>query len=92
MKYLRIFLRVLLGVVLACCMALYLMQHQSWFKKGVFWGFVIWLMFWVFQEWFIYHALLGEPILLNILELALLLIGSLTEGIIIAFVLARRIR
>jgi hypothetical protein len=61
----------------------------SWIKKGMFWGVVIWLMFWVFQEWFIYHTLLGEPILLNLFELFILLLGSLAEGVVIAFVLAR---
>ncbi len=61
---------------------------NSWLKKGLSWGLVIWLMFWVFQEWFIYHTLLGEPFLLNLLELALLLPGSLVEGIIIARILA----
>jgi len=63
---------------------------DSWWKKGLFWGLTIWLMYWVFQEWFIYHTLLAEPIMLNILELTLLLTGSFVEGIIIAFILARR--
>ena len=57
---------------------------NTWIRKGLFWGLTIWLMFWVFQEWFIYHTLLKEPVLLNLLELSLLLIGSLVEGIIIA--------
>lgn len=57
----------------------------TWIKKGLFWGLTIWLMFWVFQEWFIYHTLLNEPLILNALELALLLIGSCAEGLIIAF-------
>ena len=63
---------------------------RTWVRKGLFWGLTIWLMFWVFQEWLIYHTLLGEPLLLNLLELAILLIGSLVEGIVIAFALARR--
>jgi len=63
---------------------------RSWMRKGMFWGLVIWLVYWVFQEWFIYHTLLGEPILLNLLELAILLAGSLAEGIVIAFILAKR--
>jgi hypothetical protein len=46
-------------------------------------------MFWLFQEWFIYHTLLGEPLILNLLELSILLLGSLVEGAIIAFFLAR---
>jgi hypothetical protein len=61
----------------------------TWFKKGLFWGLTIWLMFWVFQEWFIYHTLLGEPYILNLLELILLLIGSLVEGLVIAFILKK---
>lgn len=62
----------------------------SWLRQGLFWGMAIWLMFWVFQEWFIYHTLLGEPILLNIFELFILLLGSLVEGVVIAFVLTRK--
>jgi hypothetical protein len=57
----------------------------TWVKKGLFWGVVIWLMYWVFQEWWIYHTLLLEPLILNLLELVLLLLGSLVEGLIIAF-------
>ena len=55
----------------------------------MFWGLTIWVMYWLSQEWFIYHTLLKEPLLLNLLELAILLIGSLVEGLIIAFFLAR---
>jgi hypothetical protein len=62
---------------------------RNWVRKGLFWGLTIWLMFWVFQEWFIYHTLLGEPLILNALELAILLVGSSVEGLIIAFLLAR---
>ena len=62
---------------------------KTWFKKGMFWGFTIWLMYWLFQEWFIYNTLLGEPLILNLLELSLLMCGSLVEGIVIAFILAR---
>jgi len=58
---------------------------KNWIRKGLFWGFTIWLMYWVFQEWFIYHTLLEEPILLNILELTILIFGSLAEGVIIAW-------
>jgi hypothetical protein len=45
-------------------------------------------MFWLFQEWFIYQTLLGEPLILNLLELSILLLGSLVEGAIIAFFLS----
>ncbi len=62
---------------------------RQWIGKGAFLGLVIWLVYWVFQEWFIYHALLGEPILLNLLELTLLLLGSLTEGLVISFIMLR---
>ena len=59
---------------------------ETWLRKGLFWGLVIWSMYWLFQEWFIYHTLLGEPLLLNLLELTILLAGSLIEGVIIASV------
>jgi hypothetical protein len=58
-------------------------------RKGLFWGFTIWAMYWLFQEWFIYHTLLNEPLLLNALELSILLAGSLAEGVIISLFLAR---
>lgn len=61
---------------------------DSWIHKGLFWGLTIWLTYWLFQEWFIYHTLLGEPLLLNLLELVILLSGSLVEGLIIARILA----
>lgn len=63
---------------------------KNWMNKGLFWGMVIWLMYWMFQEWFIYHTLLQEPILLNIIELILLLTGSLTEGLIISKLLFQK--
>jgi hypothetical protein len=61
----------------------------TWLKKGLFWGLTIWLMYWLFQEWFIYHTLLAEPFLLIALELTVLLLGSLVEGVIIAAFLAQ---
>lgn len=63
---------------------------KTWQKKGLFWGFTIWAMFWLFQEWFIYHTLLGEPLILNALELMILLTGSLVEGLIISFMLSKK--
>lgn len=60
------------------------MPGKTWVKKGLFWGTTIWLMYWVFQEWFIYHTLLNEPLFLNLVELIILLAGSLAEGLIIA--------
>ncbi len=60
---------------------------KSWIRKGAFWGLTIWLMYWVFQEWFVYHTLLLEPLLLNLLELVILLIGSIIEGLIISWFL-----
>ena len=62
---------------------------KTWLNKGLFWGLTIFLMFWLFQEWFIYHTLLGEPLLLNLLKLSILFVGSLVEGVIISFFLAR---
>ena len=62
---------------------------QTWVRKGLFWGLTIWLVYWVFQEWFVYRTLLGEPLLLNFLELVVLLLGSLVEGTTIAYFLHR---
>lgn len=62
---------------------------RTWLGKGVFWGFTIWLTYWLPQEWFIYHTLLGEPLLLNVVELVILLLGSLVEGVVISYVLGR---
>jgi hypothetical protein len=63
---------------------------NGWVQKGLFWGMAIWAMYWLFQEWFIYHTLLREPLILNLLELVLLLSGSLVEGLVIAFFLERK--
>ncbi|RPG38676.1 MAG: hypothetical protein CBB72_000695 [Muricauda sp. TMED12] len=60
------------------------MPGGNWKQKGLFWGFTIWVMYWVFQEWFIYYTLLGEPIPLAILELTILLVGSIVEGLLIS--------
>lgn len=60
---------------------------KTWINKGLFWGLTIWLMYWVFQEWFIYHTLLQEPILLTMVELFILLLGSFIEGLIISKIL-----
>lgn len=57
---------------------------KNWINQGLFWGFTIWVLYWMFQEWFIYHTLLKEPILLNLIELTILLFGSLVEGLIIS--------
>ena len=62
---------------------------KTWLGKGLFWGLSIWLMYWVVQEWFIYHTLLREPILLNLLELTILLVGSLLEGCVISKILMK---
>ena len=60
---------------------------RTWLRKGLFWGVAIWAMYWVFQEWFIYHTLLDEPLLLCLLELLILLLGSLVEGVLISLIL-----
>ena len=64
---------------------------RTWLGKGLFWGLSIWLMYWVFQEWFIYHTLLREPILLNLLELTILLVGSLLEGCVISKIIMKNL-
>ena len=82
---------VILSVIHAWLFSIFMpsMPGKTWMRKGLFWGLAIALMYWLFQEWFIYHTLLGEPLLLNALELIILTLGSLVEGMIIAFVLAR---
>jgi hypothetical protein len=83
---------VILSIIHAWLFSLFMpsIPGKTWLKKGLFWGLTIWLMYWLFQEWFIYNTLLGEPLILNALELTILLLGSLVEGVIIAFFLARR--
>lgn len=63
---------------------------RTWLQKGAAWGAVIWVMYWVFQEWFVYHSLLGEPFVLAAFELLILLVGSVTEGVVIAALLRPR--
>jgi hypothetical protein len=60
-----------------------LANHSS-VKNGVLLGILIWATYWLFQEWFIYITLLHEPVLLASFELALLLCGSIVEGLVIA--------
>jgi hypothetical protein len=57
---------------------------SSWWQRGLRWGAIIWVMYWLFQEWFIYVTLLGEPVPLAVFELLVLLFGSLVEGFVIA--------
>jgi hypothetical protein len=54
--------------------------------RGLFWGFVLWALYWLPQEWFIYVTLLQEPPALAAFELALLLAGALLEGVLIAWI------
>ena len=65
---------------------------RCWLAKGLLFGTAIWATYWLFQEWFIYVTLLKEPILLALLELAILLCGSLVEGAAIAWFLIGRTR
>ncbi|MBI2516159.1 MAG: hypothetical protein HYV95_04525 [Opitutae bacterium] len=60
------------------------MPGRTWRGRGLFWGLAIWLMYWLPQEWFIYHTLIGEPLALCGLELLLLLAGALVQGLILA--------
>ena len=81
---------VLLSVIHAWLFAILMpsIPGRTWIRKGAFWGLAIWLMYWLFQEWFIYHTLLAEPLLLNALELGILLLGSMVEGLLISLILA----
>lgn len=63
---------------------------KRWFAKGLWWGLLLWGLYWLFQEWFIYITLLGEPLSLAALELVVLLSGSLLEGLVIAWMLIGR--
>lgn len=80
---------VVLSIIHAALYAVFVpsIPGKTWIGKGLFWGLTIWLMFWVFQEWFIYRTLLGEPLLLCALELVFLLVGSCIEGLTIGFVM-----
>ena len=51
------------------------------------WGLVLWALYWLPQEWFIYITLLREPLPLAGLELLILGLGSIVEGVIIAGIL-----
>ena len=59
-------------------------------KKSLFWGLTVWLICWLFQDWFIYNTLLGEPFLSNVFERNILMLRSPEEGFVIAFFLARK--
>lgn len=61
---------------------------RTWLMQGLAWGAMIWASYWLFQEWFIYITLLGEPLLLAAFELIVLLAGSLLEGVVIAKICA----
>ena len=63
---------------------------ENWLRKGIARGIMIWAMYWLFQEWFVYVTLLQEPPILAGLELAILLLGSMLEGVVIAGVVATR--
>ena len=64
---------------------------RSWLTRGFVFGAAVWANYWLFQEWFIYVTLFKEPLLLALLELAILLCGSLVEGTVIAWLLLARI-
>ena len=83
---------VILSVVHAWLFSVFMppIPGRTWLKKGLFRGLAIWLIYWLFQEWFIYNTLPGEPLLLNAVELTILILVSLVDGMIIAFFLARK--
>ena len=82
-------------VILSILNAYFFWQFQpsipgvNWLRKGLYWGLTIAGMYWLFQEWFIFHTLLGEPFVLNLLELVILTLGSLLEGVIISYIILR---
>lgn len=53
-------------------------------RRGLIFGVWLWLLYWVPQEWFVYHTLLGEPLWLCAVELTIVLCGSLLQGALIA--------
>jgi hypothetical protein len=59
----------------------------TWVSRGIFFGIMIWLFFWLFQEWFAFHCLLGVPFTINSFRLLVLLIGAVIEGVIISWVM-----
>jgi hypothetical protein len=60
---------------------------STWLPKGLAWGFVIWLMYWVFQEWFSFRMLFGLPALHSLFRLVVFLLAAFIEGMIIAFLM-----
>ena len=60
---------------------------RTWIRRGMVWGLVLWALYWLPQEWFIYITLLREPLPLAGLELLILGLGSIVEGVIIAGIL-----
>lgn len=59
-------------------------------KRGLWWGLLLWALYWLPQEWFIYVTLLREPLPLAALELMILLAGCLLQGAIIAIIVELR--
>lgn len=62
---------------------------RSWLVRGIAFGCGLWATYWLFQEWFIYVTLLKEPLALALLELVILLAGTVVEGVTIAWILGR---
>jgi hypothetical protein len=61
-----------------------LIPGSNQIQKGIFFGIGIWFFYWLPQEWFMFHTLIREPILLCLLELCILIIGSIIQGVILA--------
>lgn len=55
--------------------------------RGLRLAALVWCVYWLPQEWFIYHTLLREPLGLCGLELVLLALGSLVTGLVTVRVL-----
>lgn len=60
---------------------------STWLGRGIVFGVMIWLLFWLFQEWFAFHCLLGVRLSLNSFRLLVLLIGAIIEGVIISWII-----
>lgn len=56
----------------------------GWIRHGFAWGVAMWVVYWIFQEWFVYVTLLAEPVGLALFELVLLLAGSILNGLVLA--------
>ncbi|HSM71465.1 MAG TPA: hypothetical protein VK851_07980 [Anaerolineales bacterium] len=55
-------------------------------KRGLYFGFIIWLMSILYFELQAPYSMLGEPLILVGVELAIGLVGALVEGVVISWI------